>query len=582
LALRAGGRAVVADPDRDRVLVVSFANSEVEATFQLEAGAEPGRIVEGVDGQAFVVLRGTGEILTLDLATLSLGERRFVCEAPRGLAYDAQAASLLVTCAEGQLFELPDGESVPTRSTPIGVDARDIALRGNQRAVTRFRSAQVLLGDATGNWLTNTIPNTPAALGEPAFAPEVAWRMVVAPDQKLFVAHQIATTATLVVSEGGPNGLSGVGGADSGAAGAAGAAGFFGGGFGSSSYGSDLGCGGVVQTVVTVVAADGTFATSHQLGGIVLPVDIAISPKDGTVAVANAGRVDNGVNPRGTASVGIYSQAMLSPTSAVSSKSGSCVSSSKIMPGVEPVVAVAFEPTGLLLAQTREPSELRVYDLASGLIRGISLGGASVLDTGHEIFHRDAGRGIACASCHPEGTDDGRVWSFSPIGLRRTQPLDVGLEGTEPFHWGGELKDFDALMTEVFNVRMGGPSESGERLDALKSYIFGLTPRPGIRAVDDPAALRGKELFQSPQALCSSCHAGAKLTSSLSVDIGKGRLSQVPSLVGVSRRAPFMSDGCAATLLDRFNPACGGEKHGNTADLDSEQIADLVAYLESL
>jgi hypothetical protein len=56
----------------------------------------------------------------------------------------------------------------------------------------------------------------------------------------------------------------------------------------------------------------------------------------------------------------------------------------------------------------------------------------------------------------------------------------------------------------------------------------------------------------------------------------------VPSLLGVSRRAPFMSDGCASTLLDRFNPACGGELHGNTAELDAEQLADLVAYLESL
>jgi hypothetical protein len=395
---------------------------------------------------------------------------------------------------------------------------------------------------------------------------------VVAPGQKLLVAHQRATLATLVVSEGGPSG------SVSGTAGAGGDAGFVG-GIASSSYGA-VGCGGVVQTVVSTISADGTVVTSQQLEGIVLPVDIAVSPDGASVAVANAGRVDSELSSRPVASVGFYDSSLLS--SSVTTSKGGCLSSSRRLEGSEPVIAVAFEPTGKLLMQTREPAELRVYDPTSNTVTGISLGGASVLDTGHEMFHRDAGTGIACASCHPEGTDDGRVWSFSPIGPRRTQPLDVGLEGTEPFHWGGELSDFNALMGEVFNGRMGGPSESPQRLNALKSYIFGLVPRLGIRSPQDPAALRGKELFESEGTLCVTCHQGTKLTSNVSVDIGKGHLSQVPSLLGVSRRAPFMSDGCASTLLDRFNPACGGELHGNTAELDAEQLADLVAYLESL
>ena len=43
-----------------------------------------------------------------------------------------------------------------------------------------------------------------------------------------------------------------------------------------------------------------------------------------------------------------------------------------------------------------------------------------------------------------------------------------------------------------------------------------------------------------------------------------------------------MHDGCATTLLDRFDPACGGSAHGSTADLTVDQIGDLVAYLETL
>jgi hypothetical protein len=55
----------------------------------------------------------------------------------------------------------------------------------------------------------------------------------------------------------------------------------------------------------------------------------------------------------------------------------------------------------------------------------------------------------------------------------------------------------------------------------------------------------------------------------------------VPSLLGIGNRPPYLHDGCAATLADRFGP-CGGASHGNTADLGPGQIADLVAYLETL
>jgi hypothetical protein len=69
----------------------------------------------------------------------------------------------------------------------------------------------------------------------------------------------------------------------------------------------------------------------------------------------------------------------------------------------------------------------------------------------------------------------------------------------------------------------------------------------------------------------------------MTTDVGTGGLFQVPSLRGVGARAPFMHTGCAKTLADRFNPACGGgDKHGVTSGLTTSQIADLVAYMETL
>jgi hypothetical protein len=43
-----------------------------------------------------------------------------------------------------------------------------------------------------------------------------------------------------------------------------------------------------------------------------------------------------------------------------------------------------------------------------------------------------------------------------------------------------------------------------------------------------------------------------------------------------------MHDGCAATLADRFNPACGGTQHGAGAQMSDGEIADLISYMQSL
>jgi hypothetical protein len=214
----------------------------------------------------------------------------------------------------------------------------------------------------------------------------------------------------------------------------------------------------------------------------------------------------------------------------------------------------------------------------------IDLPGESRVDTGHELFHRDSGGGIACASCHPEGSEDGHTWRFADVGARRTQPLNIGLEGTAPFHWAGDLPSVGSLMTEVFVQRMGGVRQSDARLDTLNDWLFSIKAPPAIRDIGDEAALRGQELFDSTEVGCASCHSGAKLTNNETVAIDSlvPTKTQVPSLVGIAYRAPFMHTGCAATLLDRFDPACGGNAHGNTAQLSEAQKADLVAYLESL
>ena len=190
--------------------------------------------------------------------------------------------------------------------------------------------------------------------------------------------------------------------------------------------------------------------------------------------------------------------------------------------------------------------------------------------------------GIACASCHPEGHEDGQVWTFAGLGPRRTQAINGGISGTEPFHWNGDMNNFAKLAHDVFNSRMSGPSIGDEHVGSLFRWIDKI-PRLEAPPAEDLAAVeRGRALFNDGEVGCATCHSGEKFTNNASVSVGTDGAFQVPSLVGVAWRAPYMHQGCAATLADRFGPCGGGDAHGKTSQLTAEQRADLITYLETL
>lgn len=552
------GRAVLSDPDRDRIVTVDVAAATKLVEIPLEAGTEPGRLVRDAGGRVHVALRGSGELLSIEPATGRILERRAVCRAPRGVAFDAANDAVVVACLEGTLVELPAAGGPALRTTAVAPDLRDAVFLGTTLVLTRFRSAEILYLDAERNVTKRLLP----LADDPLVAATTAWRAVPTPDGGLFVAHQMANRGSIDIGVP-PNGSAGV-------AGSAGT-----GGIGSSGYGGGFDpCTSIVRGATTTVTPEGTLISHTPMSLVSLPVDVAISP-NGVVAFANGAFQNSAPSPIVGASTVVH------PLANLSNGTVDCpvVADTTITGPPSVPIAVAYDDRGHLLIQSRQPSALWVVGSSS---YSIELGGADVTDSGHEIFHSDTGNGISCASCHAEGTDDGHVWNFVGLGGRRTQPLDVGLEGLAPFHWNGELPSFGDLVHEVFERRMGGPLESPERIVALERYIYGMKSRPALRAADDPTALRGKALFESPEVACATCHTGPKLTNGETEDIGKGAGTQVPSLLGVSTRAPYMHDGCAASLRDRFDPACGGTKHGHPEILDETELGELIAYLESL
>jgi hypothetical protein len=547
-----GKTAVASDPDRDQVYLVDVSTKAVRATV-LQPGDEPGRLVEDGAGNIHVALRRGGAVVTIDPKTATVSARQAACPGPRGLAYQATGDLVHVACTGGELVSLPAAGGAATRTLKLEQDLRDVVVSANgSLLVSTFRKAQVLVIDATGKETDRMQPASgmsPPMFGPPQMkTPSVAWRMVpyssTTTGDGVVMLHQTGVTDLIDPAAGGYAGLKG--------------------------------CGGIVQPGVTIMTPGGITnpPLAGGLGSLSVAVDVAVSPDGTKLAIASAGNADTPGQPTLVeGSVGQMTQ------------NGSMVPCGPPMnnvPNAPPgqVVSVAYSQTGVLFAQTREPAALWSSDGGTT----ITLASDSRADTGHLIFHANAGGGLACASCHPEGGEDGRVWNFVCAGARRTQSIRGGISGTAPFHWDGSEHDFSHLMDDVFSGRMAGPMLNTDQKTALQSWVDTIPALPPAAGLDSAAVVRGAMIFNDPKIACTTCHAGALMTNNTTVDVGTGQALQVPSLRGVSWRPPFMHNGCAATLGERFsNPTCGGgDRHGVTSTLTGAQLSDLTTYLQSL
>jgi hypothetical protein len=655
---------VVGDADRDRVFVVDLVGKKVRWSIALGQHEQPGRLVEDGAGMVHLVLRGSGTLATVDPVAGKVTQRRGVCAAPRGLAYDKVTDRLHVACAGGELVTFASTGATPERTRKLDLDLRDVVVDGPRLLVTRFRSAEIIVLDSEAAMMDRTRPaafTNVRVHGGTTFSPAVAWRATAVPGGGMVMSHQRGMDGEVGVSPGG--------------------------------YGGFDTCGSIVHTSVTRVKAGEDPVPGPALPGFVLPVDLAVSPDGKRVAVVAAGNghaldaentpklfvtemddvteeweegctpdgkhgpgmcsVNTGTggatvapqNPDGSCPAGLVlcqtfcldpsiacpqggtggagglggstgagaaggsgapmsSDVATGPgTGATSGGTGGSTGgggqggASSPNPGsggatvancrmripvnVEPV-SVAFADDTRVVVQTREPAAL--FIVTPGSAESITLSQESRADTGHILFHANSGGGLACASCHPEGHEDGRVWTFQCEGTRRTQDLGGGLSGTEPFHWNGDLGTFPKLVDTVFVGRMSGPPLTREQTAAALSWVNRVPAHAPLRPPADPVVARGKALFESQAVGCATCHTGPLLTNNTSVDVHTDGKFQVPSLRGVSGRAPFMHDGCAPTLAARFsNTICGGgDAHGKTSQLTPAQLSDLVGYLESL
>ncbi|MDB4958625.1 MAG: cytochrome peroxidase [Myxococcales bacterium] len=548
------GKAIVADPDRDRILSVDLGTNAV-TELALTAGDEPGRIAEDAAGRIHVALRRGGALVTI--VNGKIESRRAVCAEPRGLAYDATSDLVHVACTTGELVSFPAAGGDAVRQLRLDRDLRDVAVSGNQLIVTRFRTAEVLTLDAQGAIVTRVVPPTvhrfnggfggpgqggvgsgSGVPGGPIEAiPAVAWRAIPLANGKLMVAHQRQLKGTLGTQQGG--------------------------------YGQGCGQGPVEDAVTLFAPGQAPFAVAPPARGA-LAVDIAVNSQGTQFAFAIAGTKQ--VEVVSTASMGTHDDDQCGGDNGNDRQT--------FDDGLGAPTSVAFRANGDLVTFYPEYPALVVRSATE--THTITLPGEMGYDSGRAMFHTSTGVGLACASCHPEGRDDGLVWQFDNIGLRRTQNLSGGILGRAPYHWTGDMTTLTVLMDNVFGVRMAGGTPTHSEHVSLGPWLDRLQAPAPAPIKDADAVARGSALFESADTMCTTCHRGALYTNSKLVDVGTGGTFKVPSLVGVAARPPFMHNGCAATLRDRFGACGGGDTHGHTSQLTPAQVDDLVAFLETL
>lgn len=211
----------------------------------------------------------------------------------------------------------------------------------------------------------------------------------------------------------------------------------------------------------------------------------------------------------------------------------------------------------------------------------------SAADRGERLFRSarlSHDNWISCSSCHVDGHSNGLFNDNQTDGTIGTAKRVLSLRGvadTAPYAWNGRFQTLAQQIKHSVQSTMHGDPLSDEQMSDLEEYLRTLPPPPAAGMHDKAAADRGESLFKELD--CRRCHVPPTFTSAQIVDVklkderGNSEFNP-PSLRGVCQNGPYFHDGRAESLEAVF------QKFGHQLDreLTSEQITDLIAYLNSL
>ena len=621
------------DTDNDMVAVVDTATKRLVTTVQV--GVAPERIVVGPDDVIYVSNRGsrTVSVIKRGSGTWSEITKLSVGVEPMGLAVTPDNKTLYVVNSTslnspdtGTLTAI-DVKTMQTRwDLEVGAEPRGVALmNGNRALVTLFKGGDVVTVDLNGPSVVQhgtNLYSTANASGlqqnrnsQPfpsfqlrTFHPRAMSDAAVTPDGKRAIVSMVWSREDSLATPGGG---------------------------GHDSYGDNEGgpCGEQGGVAVGGLATfDGSGEQTVAMADDVDKCEDTDASKDFPATALHSpdftqtlqGPTVSVMDSTGTWLFVVNRHSNNVAVLPVNTRVGAPPSSGfGGMLGASPIrslVPVGAGPNGIAL--TRDGTKAFVYNAFDHSISTLTKSGSGdaavvissgrALQVAQDVLAPDvvAGRrlffsasdsrmtagttGVACATCHLDGREDGHVWMFSD-GPRQTPSLAGRMTmATAPFHWNGQFNSLTDFMAETVNIRMGGSGATPEMTAQVAAFIESqpLPDNPKRTGSPTAAQLRGAQAFQKAE--CNSCHGGGTFTDNTFHDVGTlvtGGLNpdtgltnglNVPSLLGISRTAPYLHDGSSASLKQRLVSSRFTDLHGKTSLLSDGEIDDLVDYLDTL
>jgi YVTN family beta-propeller protein len=538
----ASGDVFVADTENDAISVSDAEGKKLLRT--IDVGRAPEQVIVAPDGRAFVTVRNTGEVVSIAAGASTVEKRVHIGVEPFGLALSADGKTLYASVVRSSEIVALDAASLQQKWR-VGVDSEPRALAaavdGDKLFVSHLigRSVSVVdLGSAAH--VVRRIPLAGAqqsslqrATGRGGRVPNLAFAMALSPGgRRLYVPHVLEDSGQNVEPQVRSGGY-GAGTADP-----------------------------IVATVTTIDAdseeliSEGD-ADQRASFGFALrsffsqPRAVVIDPRSSRMYVAAMGT--DGIRVLNTA-VKDPSQSPGLPAAQLGGNLG--------------LKGLAISKDGKrLYAHASLKHEVRVFDIARMQQQPIEV---AHLTVGPERLPPEAVRGralfftatdphvsrmgqFACASCHPEGKQDGMTWRLDK-GPRQTPVLAGRLTDTAPFNWLGTKGSLQDNMKDTMG-RLGGAGITKKDLAALELYLTKyLDAGPAAGAPTLTAAqARGKHLFESAEVGCANCHssqAGARFTDGKNHDIGTTTPEEVAHLlIDQGHKAPADKANAAATLV---------------------------------
>ena len=567
IALVAGGaRVAVVNPDQGSVSFLDPESLAVVATTSV--GGEPHALLES-GGTLLVANYRGGEVVAIDETTFAVTLRRTVCAGPYGLAASPDGTWVAVACEWDGTVQRLDPATLASAPLYTGLTRpRALAVLGSDVYVADYVGGLVHDVHPDGSAEASSLVPTSAPYRPALTAMSANLAAAVAPAfGSLFVSH-------VLENHTGNTSLEPV----------------------AADYGS------VTNTNPKINPALSAIGGASGAPVLYAAYDGGIRVYSGPVALASFGAQYLLVAHVSTANVAVIDTRATTP--AAHAVATFAVGFGPEGIAVDAAHQVAFVDNALdqsvsriNLAQTFPVATPIAADLT--LVRSLPSPYSAEALTGRRLFfdatnpHVTPAGVVACASCHPGGSDDGLVWFEDTANVslrrRRTPHLGNAKTATAPFHWDGQFSTMSALVESTMTNIMGG---DGLLVDTttVQPFIDEIVQSPVLPVTDAASVARGSTIFHSAEVGCSTCHDGTYFTDDLlhtvllpmSLDPDDTiEQSNTPGLHGLFLLAPYFHDGRAATLTDVLTQPYAAAM-GHAQGLSASDRDDLIAYLQSL